>query len=79
VAEAAYAVVSEVVTQGSGPVDVTATRDARTLTVVVSGPDLADDLLVELGDRIGALEGILAVAHPAPGRMELRVEIPCAS
>ncbi len=79
VAEAAYAVVSEVVTQGSGSVDVSATRDARTLTVIVSGPDLADDLLVELGDRIGAVEGILAVAHPARGRMELRAEIPCAS
>jgi signal transduction histidine kinase len=80
IAEAAYAMVAEVVTLASGTVVVRASRAAGTLTVMLDGPDVPDDVVVELGDRIGAVDGVLRV-HPnaALGRMELVAEIPCAS
>jgi len=79
IAEAAYAVAAEAVELGNGPVDIRATRNGGSLTVVVQGPDVPDHVLVDLGDRIGAVDGILTATHPRPGRSELVVEIPCAS
>jgi signal transduction histidine kinase len=79
VAEAAYAIVSEVVGLAAGPISVRAARDGESLTVVVQAPKVSGELLVEFGDRIGAVDGVLRVLDTLPGRSELLVEIPCVS
>jgi signal transduction histidine kinase len=79
VAEGAYAVVSEVVGLAAGAVGVRAARDGGSLIITVEGPAVPGELLVELGDRVGALGGALRVIDTLPGRCELTAEIPCAS
>jgi signal transduction histidine kinase len=79
VGEAAYAVVSDVVRVAAGPVRVEATRSARVLTLVVDAPSVPGDMIVELGDRVGAVDGTLAIREAGPGRLRLVAEIPCGS
>jgi signal transduction histidine kinase len=79
VAEAVYALVAEVVGLGEGPVTAHATRDDGALAVVVEGPNVPDEVILELADRIGAVDGVLTASRPTPGRTTLAAEIPCAS
>ena len=79
VAEAAYAPVAEMVALGTGPVEARSTREGGSLTVEVGGPSVPDDTLLELADRIGAVDGVLTATHPSAGRTKLVAEIPCAS
>jgi len=79
IAEAAYAVVADVVDFATGPVSVRAARHAGSLTLVVEAPQIPDDVLVELGDRVGAVDGVLRTASAGSGRIELVAEMPCVS
>ena len=79
VGEAAYAVVSDVVGAAAGPVRVDVTRTAQVLTLTVEAPAMPAEMLLELGDRVGAVDGTTAVREPAPGRVQLLAEIPCGS
>jgi signal transduction histidine kinase len=77
---AAYFVIAEAVRRGAGrsPIIVDAVRREGRLEVAVDGlGDLPD--VVDLSDRVGALDGVLAHERPAPGRSTIRVVIPCAS
>ena len=78
ISEAAYAVVSDVVAVGAGPVSVHATRQAGALTLVVEAPTVPDDVLVDLTDRVGAVDGTVTTREAAAGRLELIAKIPCA-
>ena len=79
VAEAAYALVAEAVALGTGPVAARATREDGSLAVVVEGPEMPDEIVLDLADRIGAVDGVLTTSRPSAGRTELTAEIPCAS
>jgi signal transduction histidine kinase len=79
VGEAAYAVVSEIVGVAAGPVRIAATRTRALLTLAVDAPSIPADVIVELRDRVGAVDGKLAIREAAPGRVRLVAEIPCAS
>jgi signal transduction histidine kinase len=76
---AAYAIVAEVLAAASGPVAIRSERSASKVTVDVSAPEIPSELIVELGDRIGAVDGALTVMKGESGRIELVAEIPCAS
>ena len=79
IAEAAYAVVADVVEFAAGPVSVHAARHSGSLTLVVESPNIPGDVLVELSDRVGAVDGVLRRSNARSGRIELVVEMPCAS
>lgn len=79
IAEAAYAVVADVVGLAAGPVRVRATGQAGSLTLTLDAPSIPDDVLVELGDRVGAVDGTLTTGDLGPGRVELVAEFPCVS
>jgi signal transduction histidine kinase len=78
IAEAAYAVVADVVACAPGAVSVHATRYSGSLTLVVESPNIPGDVLVELADRVGAVDGVLRRSDARSGRMELVAEMPCA-
>lgn len=78
IAEAAYAVVSDIVGLRAGPVSVRATRETGSLTVVVEAPHLPDGVLTDIRDRVGAFDGTLTARDSGAGRLELTVGIPCA-
>jgi signal transduction histidine kinase len=74
---AAYTVIAEIVRSADSPVDVATVRTGSSLEVdVVAEVDGID--LVGLEDRIGALEGTLAVERSAD-RVHVHAELPCAS
>jgi len=74
---AAYFLVSETATRRStGALRVSAVRRDGRLVVEVEG-DHAPEQIVELEDRIGALDGRLAVVRAPSGRVTIRAEIPC--
>jgi signal transduction histidine kinase len=77
---AAYFLVAEVVKRGSGSgVRVRAhCSDGRLLVEIDSAGSLEDDL-VDLEDRIGALDGALAIQRAPSGTTTVRAEIPCGS
>jgi hypothetical protein len=79
VGEAAYAIVSDVVEAGAGPVRVEAKKSGGFLTLTVGAPSILADMIVELDDRVGAVDGILTVRDAAPGGVRLIAEFPCAS
>ena len=79
VREAAYAVVSDVVESGAGPVQVKAIKVGGFLRLAVDAPSMMGDMIVELDDRVGAVDGILTLREAAPGRVRLIAEIPCGS
>jgi len=75
----AYFLVSETATQRSaGVLKVSAARRDGQLVVEVEG-DRAPEQITELEDRIGALDGSLAVVRAPSGRVTIRAEIPCES
>ena len=49
------------------------------LTLDVDAPSMTADMIVELGDRVGAVDGTLDGRELAPGRVRLIAEIPCGS
>lgn len=76
---AAYFLVAEIVKRGStSSVAVNIRGAAGRLLVEIDSAANLDGDLVDLEDRIGALDGELTVAR-TPGRTTVRAEIPCAS
>jgi signal transduction histidine kinase len=76
---AAYFVVAETVKHtGAGEIVVDVACRSGRLVVDLSG-ELARESRVDLEDRVGALDGRLAVTRDASGHATLRAEIPCAS
>jgi signal transduction histidine kinase len=71
---AAYMVVAE--TAKAGAARVSATRRNGVLVVDVE-TEAEPDGLVDLEDRVGALDGRLAVKRAPGGRVRIRAEIPC--
>jgi signal transduction histidine kinase len=71
---AAYMVVAE--TAKAGAARVSATRRNGVLIVDVE-TEAEPDGLVDLEDRVGALDGRLAVKRAPGGRVRIRAEIPC--
>ena len=73
----AYFVVSEAVRRcAAGTLKVSAARRNGRLVVEVEG-DSAPAEITDLQDRVGALEGSVAVVHGPDGRAILQAEIPC--
>ena len=76
---AAYFVVSEAVRRGAAStLKVSAARRNGRLVVEVEG-DSAPAEIIDLEDRVGALDGCVAVVNGPDGRAKLRAEIPCES
>jgi signal transduction histidine kinase len=76
---AAYFVVSEAVRRGAaGTLKVSAARREGRLVVEVEG-DRVPAEIIDLQDRVGALDGSVAVVPGPDGRAVLRAEIPCES
>jgi signal transduction histidine kinase len=77
---AAYFVVSEVVRRsGTSIIMIGATRHGDHLVVEIDGDSDDPEALVDLEDRVGALDGRLKVQHKADGRVRIHAEIPCES
>jgi signal transduction histidine kinase len=77
---AAYFVVAEVVRRsGARAVTLGATRRDGQLVVEIQGDGHSPEALVDLEDRVGALDGRLEVLHQPGGRVRIRAEIPCES
>jgi signal transduction histidine kinase len=77
---AAYFVVAEVVRRSGGcTVTVGATRRDGQLVVEIERDGDAPDDLVDVEDRVGALDGRLDVVHEPGGRVRIRAELPCES
>jgi signal transduction histidine kinase len=77
---AAYFVVSEVVRRSRGStVTVGATRHDGQLVVEIERDGDTPEDLVDLEDRVGALDGRLEVVHGPGGRVRIRAEVPCES
>jgi signal transduction histidine kinase len=73
----AYFVVSEAVRRcAAGTLKVSAARRNGRLVVEVEG-DSAPAEITDLEDRVGALDGSVAVVHGPDGRAILQAEIPC--
>src|SRR5215217_6482296 len=80
VGTAAYFVVAEVVRRsGARAVTLGATRRDGQLVVEIQGDGHSPEALVDLEDRVGALDGRLEVLHQPGGRVRIRAEIPCES
>ena len=90
VESAAYFLIAEItgpvaVHTGATKAEVDARRvgDSLVVTVRADGAERADTelegRLIDLEDRIGALDGQLHVEHDEPARLTVRAEIPCAS
>jgi signal transduction histidine kinase len=75
---AAYTVVAETVRAATGSVDVRASRAHETLVVELRAPDVDGLDVVALEDRLGALDGRLAILRGAVDTT-VRAELPCAS
>jgi len=76
---AAYFLVAEVVKRArASAVRVAATLERERLLVEVTASGTLDDELIDLGDRIGALDGRLRIDRE-PDRVAIRAEVPCAS
>jgi signal transduction histidine kinase len=76
---AAYFVVSETIRRSTGStVKVSAVRRDGRLVVEVEG-DGTPGNIIDLEDRVGTLDGSVAVVREPGGRAVLRAEIPCGS
>lgn len=76
---AAYFVVSETVRRStSSALEIGATVGDGRLVVDVTGENAPAEL-IDLEDRVGALDGTLEVVRDPSGRVRIRAEIPCGS
>ena len=75
---AAYTVVADATRSATGSVVVEATRSRDALVVDVEGAGERLDV-VALRDRLGALDGSLAVERREDGGVTIRAELPCES
>jgi signal transduction histidine kinase len=76
---AAYFVVSETARRSTrGTLKISAARHDGNLVVEVEG-DGAPDKIIDLEDRVGTLDGSVAVTRAPDGRATIRAEIPCES
>ena len=76
---AGYFVVSEALRRGTASaLTVGAVREDSWLVIHVAGDGAPEDL-IDLEDRVGALDGSLEVVHRSGGRVRIRAEIPCGS
>jgi signal transduction histidine kinase len=75
---AAYTVVAEAARAAAGPVSVDAEVSGGALVVSVEATD-GNLELVELEDRVRALDGRLDVARGPKGRVTMRAKLPCGS
>lgn len=76
VENAAYHVVAE--TLEAGARHIAAFRDDNTLVVEIHAA-AAPDRLIDLQDRVGAVDGSVQVADMSSGSVKVRAEIPCVS
>jgi signal transduction histidine kinase len=76
---AAYTVVAEAARAVTSAVAVRLERSGDALAVEVETDDLGGLDLAPLEDRVGALNGSLAVERRENGRVAIRAELPCAS
>jgi signal transduction histidine kinase len=77
---AAYFLVAEVVKRSkTAGVTVGAARSDGRLHVDIDSAGTLDDELVDLRDRIGALDGELTVVRQEHGHVTVRAEVPCES
>jgi hypothetical protein len=76
---AAYFVVAEVVRRSGSMVTVGATRHDGQLVVEIERDGDAPDDLIDVEDRVGALDGRLEVLLQPSGRVRIRAEVPCGS
>ena len=76
---AAYTVVAEAARTASGDIAVRGEERRGTLVVEVETDGDRGLDVVALEDRLGALEGRLAVEERTNGRVTIRAELPCAS
>jgi signal transduction histidine kinase len=75
---AAYFVVSETVKRSTASaLNVGAAQRDRLLVIEIEG-DGAPQEIVDLEDRVGALDGTLEIVRKGGGRVTIRAEIPCA-
>jgi signal transduction histidine kinase len=76
---AAYFVIAGLARRsGSTSLTVSAARPEKSLQVEVTTDNAPADI-VELEDRVGALDGTLSVSREPGGRVRIRAEIPCVS
>jgi signal transduction histidine kinase len=77
---AAYTVVAEVVGIAREPVRLTGAVVEGVFRLRLSANDIPEELIVEFGDRVGAVDGRLVVGRDSTdGRLVLNVDLPCAS
>jgi signal transduction histidine kinase len=76
----AYFLVAEVVKRSATEgITVRASESNGRLHIAIESTGTLDDNLVELEDRIGALDGELTVVRETPGHTTVHAEVPCAS
>jgi hypothetical protein len=78
VESAAYAIVAQAARAAAGALAVRGERTNGVLRIEVDTPDRIADL-AGLEDRIGALDGRLAVDRTPEGRVRICAEMPCES
>jgi signal transduction histidine kinase len=76
---AAYFLVAEIVKRGTEGVTVRATRSDGRLHMEIESAGTLNDDLVDLEDRIGALDGELTILPEPPGHTTVHAELPCGS
>jgi signal transduction histidine kinase len=76
---AAYFIVTEIVSHSASMLTVGATRRDGQLVIQIERDGDAPDDLIDLHDRVGALDGRLQILHQPGGRVRIRAEIPCES
>ena len=76
----AYFLVSEVVKRSATEgITVRASESNGCLHIAIESTGTLDDNLVDLEDRIGALDGELTIVRETPGHTTVHAEVPCAS
>jgi signal transduction histidine kinase len=76
---AAYTVVANVVRAARAPVDVRTARANGALVVELDAASVEGIDVVDLEDRVGALDGRLSVDRGLDGQVHVRAELPCGS